>query len=141
MSEYEALCEICGNKYDNYMRTFYIQYSKNDNDKKCVCAKCRRKEAIVKPYRYTNDIPMFCDGGDLITHLFNTKEDLLQYILDNTDDGDIACMDDDGKTIVDVNANRKFWWVRGYANLDKNDLPNWKDKAIELYGENYMERD
>lgn len=83
---------------------------------------------------------MSCDGGDLITRLFNTKEDLLQYILDNTEDGDIACMDDDDNTIVDVNANRKFWWVRGYANLDKNDLPNWRDKAIELYGENYMER-
>lgn len=141
MSEYEALCEICGNKYDNYMRTMYIQYSKNDNDRKCTCLECWRKEAIVKPYRYTNEIPMSCDGGDLITHLFNTKEDLLQYILDNTDDGDIACMDDDYNTIVDVNTNRKFWWVRGYANLDKNDLPNWKDKAIELYGENYMERD
>ena len=140
MSEYEALCEICGNKYDNYMRTFYIQYSKNDNDKKCVCAECWRKEAIVKPYRYTNEIPMSCDGGDFITRLFNTKEDLLQYVLDDTDDGDIACMDDDDNTIVDVNVNRKFWWVRGYANLDKNDLPNWKDKAIELYGENYIER-
>ena len=141
MSEYEALCEICGNKYNNYMRTLYIQYSKNDNDRKCTCLECWRKEVIVKPYRYTNEIPMSCDGGDLITHLFNTKEDLLQYILDNTDDGDIACMDDDDNTIVDVNAHRKFWWVRGYANLDKNDLPNWKEKAIELYGENYMERD
>lgn len=141
MSEYEALCEICGNKYDNYMRTFYIQYSKNDNDKKCVCTECWRKEAIVKPYRYTNEIPISCDGGNLITRLFDTKEDLLQYILDNTEDGDIACMDDDDNTIVDVNANRKFWWVRGYANLDKNDLPNWRNKAIELYGENYMERD
>ena len=141
MSEYEALCEICGNKYNNYMRTLYIQYSKNDNDRKCTCLECWRKEAIVKPYRYTNEIPMSCDGGDFITRVFNTKEDLLQYVLDNTDDGDIACMDDDDNTIIDVNANRKFWWVRGYAILDKNDLPNWKDKAIELYGENYMERD
>ena len=141
MSECEALCEICGNKYNNYMRTMYIQYSKNDNDRKCTCLECWRKEAIVKPYRYTNEIPMSCDGGDFITRVFNTKEDLLQYVLDNTDDGDIACMDDDDNTIIDVNANRKFWWVRGYAILDKNDLPNWKDKAIELYGENYMERD
>lgn len=124
MSEYEALCEICGNKYNNYMRTLYIQYSKNDNDRKCTCLECWRKEALVKPYRYTNEIPMSCDGGDLITHLFNAKEDLLQYILDNTDDGDVACMDNDDDTIVDVNVNRKFWRVRGYANLDKNDLPN-----------------
>ena len=132
MSEYEALCEICGNKYNNYMRTLYIQYSKNDNDRKCTCLECWRKEAIVKPYRYTNEIPMSCDGGDFITRVFNTKEDLLQYVLDNTDDGDIACMDDDDNTIIDVNANRKFWWVRGYAILDKNDLPNWKTKIIEL---------
>ena len=135
MSECEALCEICGNKYNNYMRTMYIQYSKNDNDRKCTCLECWRKEAIVKPYRYTNEIPMSCDGGDFITRVFNTKEDLLQYVLDNTDDGDIACMDDDDNTIIDVNANRKFWWVRGYAILDKNDLPNWKTKIIELYGD------
>ena len=135
MSECEALCEICGNKYNNYMRTMYIQYSKNDNDRKCTCLECWRKEAIVKPYRYTNEIPMSCDGGDFITRVFNTKEDLLQYVLDNTDDGDIACMDDDDNTIIDVNANRKFCWVRGYAILDKNDLPNWKTKIIELYGD------
>ena len=140
MSEYEALCEICGNKYNNYMRTMYIQYSKNDNDRKCTCLECWRKEAIVKPYRYTNEIPMSCDGGDLITRLFNTKEDLLQYVLDNTNDGDIACMDDDDNTIVDVNANRKFWWARGYANLDKSALSNWRDKERELYGEKYKER-
>ena len=98
MSECEALCEICGNKYNNYMRTMYIQYSKNDNDRKCTCLECWRKEAIVKPYRYTNEIPMSCDGGDFITRVFNTKEDLLQYVLDNTDDGYIACMDDDDNT-------------------------------------------
>ena len=141
MSEYEALCEICGAKYNNYFRTMYIQYSNNENDKKCTCLKCWREQAVIKPYRYTNHIPDFCDGGNLITILFDTKEDLLKYILQNTKDNKIACISENGDEVIDVNTDEKYWWVRGYANLDKNDLPNWRDKVIELYGENYMERD
>lgn len=130
MTEFKTTCNICGKEYDNFMRTFYVEDS---GIKIRVCLECRSKYCRDKNV-YTDHIPPFCDGGDLISHVFKTKEELLQYIVSSTTNNNICCMENDG-TIVDVNKNEKFWWVRGFSSLDKGSLPNWKDKVRELYGE------
>ena len=129
MSEFETKCKLCGKKYNNYMRTFYVkEYGKKIK----VCMECR-KEFCKDKYVYTNHIPPFCDGGDLVSHCFKTEKELLEYIQSNTKDGYICCMGEDG-AIVDVKKDKKFWWVRGYSNLKNGALPNWESVAKELYG-------
>lgn len=127
-------CEICGVNYDDRVRTFWIQYSSDNNDKKCTCRQCWDKETKLKPYHFQNHIPNCCTGGDLCRHLFDTKEDLLKFILDDTNDGYVACMCREGNEIVDVGLTCLDWWVRGYATLDKGTLPYWEDKVTELCG-------
>lgn len=129
MTEFKTTCKLCGKEYDNYMRTFYVE---ENGIKIRVCTECRGSFCRDK-YVYTNHIPSFCDGGDLISRCFNNEENLLEYILSNTKEEYICCMGDDG-IIVDVSKNKKFWWVRGYSSLN-NGLPNWKNKVKELYGE------
>lgn len=129
MVEFKTTCQLCGKEYNNYMRTFYVE---ENGIKIRVCSECRRAFCIDK-YVYTNHIPAFCDGGDLISHCFDTEKELLDYVLSNTTDKYICCMDNDG-TIIDVSKNEKFWWVRGYSSLKQDALPNWRDKVIELYG-------
>lgn len=112
------------------MRTFYVE----ENDIKIrVCLECRKAFCSDK-HVFTNHIPAFCDGGDLVSHCFNTEEELLDYILSSTIDCYIACMSDDG-TIVDVSKNEKFWWVRGYSSLKPGSLPDWRIIAKKLYGD------
>jgi hypothetical protein len=64
------------------MRTFYVQTGEN-GIKIRVCTDCRKKFCQDK-YVYTNHIPPFCDGGDLVTHIFQTEDELLAYIESNT---------------------------------------------------------
>lgn len=130
MSEFETKCKLCGKKYNNYMRTFYVEeYGKKIK----VCMECRKIFCRDK-YVYTNHIPPFCDGGDLVSHCFKTEKELLEYILSNTDDNYICCMDEKDGAIVDVKKDKKYWWVRGFSNLKSESLPNWKSVVKELYG-------
>jgi hypothetical protein len=129
---YTTTCNLCGKEYANYMRTFYVQ---ENGIKIRVCPECRRAFCRDK-YVFTNHIPAFYDGGDLISHCFYTEEELLDYITSNTKENYICCMDQTG-TIVDVCTNKKFWWVRGYSSLTYGQLPNWESAAEEIYGEDW----
>ena len=120
------------------MRTFYVQ---EKGIKIRVCPECRKAFCREK-FIYTNHIPSFCDGGDLITHCFETEEQLLNHILSETEERHInrknyvCCMSSDG-TIIDVSTTGKFWWVRGYSNLTYGQLPNWETIAEEIYGKDW----
>lgn len=136
--EFTTTCQICNKEYDNYMRTFYVQ---EKGIKIRVCPECRAAFCRDK-FVYTNHIPLFCDGGDLITHCFETEEQLLEHILLETEkryinrEKYICCMGSDG-TIIDVCTTEKFWWVRGYSNLTYGQLPNWETIAEEIYGKDW----
>jgi hypothetical protein len=128
-----AICEICGKKYNSHMRTLYIQYTNDESDIKCCCPECWQKEAQTKPHRYTNHIPAFCEGGRLITRLFDTKEDLIGW-LKNTfaNENDVLCYGDTGAIVI-VNKNENFWWVKGFSTLSKGDLSNSNSEMIAKY--------
>ena len=129
MCDFKTTCQICGKEYDNYMRTYYVE---ENGIKIRVCQDCRRIFCSDK-HVFTNHIPTFCAGGDLISRCFKTETELLDYILTSTTDCFIACMDQDG-TIVDVSKNEKFWWVRGYSTLKAHSLADWNDVVRLLYG-------
>lgn len=130
-------CELCGKEYEGRMRTLYIQHYNNPN-KVCCCGECLHKETKKKPHSYTNSIPAYVEGGNVITVLFDRKDDLISYIKNNVFDeaekekGEI-CIGDDGK-IVYVDKTRKWWWVSGFSTLRHGDLPNWREKVIEYHG-------
>lgn len=127
-------CSICGKEYDNYKRTFYIQYS-TDKDKKCCCLSCMNKNAKLKPYRFRNYVPNYYKGEDVITSLFDTKNDLIVWL--NKEYGKngekILCCDDTGD-IITVDTEKPFWWVVGCSNLKQVDLPNWKETVVKYHG-------
>ena len=129
MYDFKTTCQICGKEYDNYMRTFYVE---ENSIKTRVCLDCRKKLCHGK-HIFTNHIPPFCDGGDIISRCFNTEKELLNYILSSTRNNNIACMSDDG-TIIDVSKEEKYWWVRGYSTLESGTLPDWKVVSTILYG-------
>ena len=133
--KFKTTCQLCNKEYDNYMRTFYV---KENETKIRVCLDCRKAFCRDK-YVYTNHIPTFCDGGDLVSHCFETEEQLLNHVISNTKDDYICCMDEGG-TIVDVCKTKKFWWVRGFSSLSYGQLPNWKAVAEEIYGEDWDKR-
>lgn len=132
---YTTTCQICDKEYDNYMRTFYVE---ENGIKIRVCPECR--SAFCRDeYVYTNHIPPYCDGGDLISRCFATENELLKYITSNTKDNYVCCMSEEGN-IIDVCKTEKFWWVRGYSNLSCGQLPDWKTVAKELYGKDWDKR-
>lgn len=135
--DFKTTCEVCGKEYDNYMRTFYVE---SQGLKTRVCTQCRSK-LCQGQHVFTNYIPLFCAGEDLVSHCFSTELQLLRFINSNTKfinsntkEDYIACMSNDG-TIVDVSKNKKFWWVRGFSTLRPGSLPDWEEKVKELYGE------
>lgn len=134
MTEFTSKCDICGNNYDSYMRTFYIQYSMDRRDRKCVCLECLGKESVKKPYKFVNHIPTFCDGGDLIVRLFDTKEELIEWIKNKYyKEYEEICCDGNG-LIITVNKSTKCWWVVGNSNLKNYDFPDWKETVIKYHG-------
>lgn len=127
---FKTTCQFCNKEYDNYMRIFYAQENKM---KIRVCPDCHRAFCKDK-YIFTNHIPAFCDGGELVSHCFETEEQLLEHILSETKENYVCGMSSDG-TIVDVCTTKKFWWARGCSNLTYGQLPNWETVAEEIYGE------
>ena len=123
--EFTTKCENCGNLYDNYMRTFFIE---DKGEKKRVCLDCRKNLRKGKIW-YTNYIPTFCDGGDLITRIFDSIEDLTDFVLSKTDNDDIVTFSD--YTIVDVSKSKKYWWVRGFVS-HKINLPTFNETREKL---------
>lgn len=132
---YTITCELCGRKYDARCGTYYYQEGNDKTTRKRKCRYC--KIPLSGEYRYANHIPAFVEGGNYITYVFDSKDDLTKFILENTREEFIVCTDCEN-CIIDVSTKRKYWWVRGYVNI-AIDLPNWKEKVIELYGENAFE--
>lgn len=128
-------CNICGRNYSNYMRTFYVE---NKGEKTLVCNECR-KETTYGKISYTNYIPTFVDGGDIVTKIFETKQELKDFILKDTDEEDIATLKIDTTvenfskivpeyTIIDVVKNEQDrWYVRGWVSCEI-DLPKFEKK-------------
>lgn len=135
MSDYKSTCSFCNEEYDSYMRNYYVQFEENKATKREACPECWKRFGRVTNYRFTNHIPAFCDGGDLVTIQYNDKNKLIDYLNKRyKTDTNIICMDKDG-TILEVSTKKKYWWVYGFSNLEEGTFPNWKDKVIELYGE------
>lgn len=118
-------CEVCGDEYDNYMRTFYIE---EKGKRTCVCLKCRKRLSAGK-YAFTNHIPAFCDGGDLVTRIFENEQQLKDFVLSRADKDQIVTISD--FDIVEVDKTKEFWWVRGSVSKEI-DLPNFYDALKEL---------
>lgn len=127
MSEFyfTAKCENCGEEYDNYMRTLFIEEKEK---RTCVCLDCRNKLSKGKIY-YTNHIPAFCDGGNLVTRIFDSVDELKQFVLNQADEKEIVTFDD--YTIVEVRKNEKYWWVRGFVSHNL-DLPDFHKTLVDL---------
>lgn len=125
MDDCTVKCENCGNNYGCYMRTFYIQ---ENGIKKCVCNDCRENLRKGKIW-YTNYIPSFCDGGDVVTRIFDSIEQLNEYVNSKTDKDYIATFDD--FAIVDVNKDHSEWWVRGFVS-EKINLPEFYETIDKL---------
>lgn len=136
MSEYKSTCSFCNKEYDSYMRNYFVQFEENTATKREACPECWRRFGKVTKYRFTNHIPAFCDGGELVTMMYEDKDKLIDYLNRRyKNDTNIICMDKNSGNIVTVSTDKKYWWMYGYSNLDAGDLPHWKDKVIELYGE------
>ena len=118
-------CEICGEEYDNYMRTLYVE---EKGKRTRVCWKCRNKLSQGK-YTFTNHIPPICDGGDLVTRIFENEQQLKDFVLSRADKDQIVTIH--GVDIVEVDKTKEFWWVRGSVSKEM-DFPNFYDVLNEL---------
>lgn len=140
MSDYTTECKICGKEYENYHMTFYIE---NNDTTTCVCRDCfydKIKNIKDNKFYFHNHIPNFVDGASKVLKIFDTKEELIDFI--NTSfkkDNNIICreynMHDQTLDIITVQTDEKHWWVHGTTNLPKEIFPDWKLKVIELFGE------
>lgn len=122
---YTEKCENCGDSYDAYMRTFYVE---EKGCKKCVCLDCQSKLKKGKIW-YTNYIPNFVDGGSIVTRIFGGLKEMEKYIHNDTLKDFIATISD--YCVVDVCKTRKEWWVRGYVS-HKINLPTFNETREKL---------
>lgn len=125
MCKYTTICENCGEEYINYFRTFYV---KENGIKRCVCEQCRNDLRNGKIW-FTDHIPAFVDGADLLTIIFNSIEELTKHIVSETDSDFIATYSDG--IITDVNKNENHWWVRGYVSHEIS-LPEFYETITKL---------
>lgn len=127
-------CERCNKRYENIFRTYYVQKGTDDTTRHRVCPACRDMEKHIHNYYYQDHISPL-EKKDLITRFFNTKEDLLTFIKNNTTEGYIPCMDcldKDFSLIMEVNKIKREWHVVGLSNLSEGDLPIWHKKVVEI---------
>lgn len=122
---FTAKCEKCGEEYDNYMRTLFVE---EKGKRTCVCLDCRKKW-IKDRFWYINHIPPMCDGGNLVARVFDSLEELQKFVVNNTAENDIATFSD--YNIVDVRKDKEFWWVRGGVS-HKIDLPDFNETRKSL---------
>lgn len=125
-----AKCEICNKDYDNEFRITYIQRSSKEADIKCCCGECLEKEITTKPHWFRNYLPAYYDGGSLTTTLFDTKEELIEWLHNNIkiSSDEVLCTGSSGY-ITAVNKSGKHWWVAGLSTLGEGDLPNRQETA------------
>lgn len=127
-------CELCDKEYENCFFTYYIQQADDAETKKCVCPNCKNKQKHIKSFYFeTKAEPL--TKQDVVTRFFNKREDVIDYILNNTQEDYVACMeymDNSFSTIVAVNEKDGSWSVMGAANINEGDLPLWYSKVTEI---------
>lgn len=77
-------------------------------------------------YHFFPEIPKYVDGVTVNIYGFDTKQELVDFIKEHTDEDYTACMDSCGEIIV-VHHDGHPWYVLGYTNLDAWTFPNWED--------------
>lgn len=91
-------------------------------------------------YSFRPHVPNCFEVDEPKTELFNTKQELMQFLNSKKRNNEIICTgteltNQDEIYIITVTIDHKSWWVLGFAKgLSIKDFPNWKDKVIELYG-------
>lgn len=110
--DFTIKCELCGDSYDNYMRTFKV-------GNKVVCQSCWEKARVQAEkdgkFWFFPHIPSFVDGGDMILEIFDDSKSLLSRLKKIPKCGDKLIGSDDN-TIMTISKNKKDWWVHGYTN-------------------------
>ena len=77
-------------------------------------------------YHFFPEVPMYVDGVTVNIYGFDTKEEIIDFIKNNTDEDYTTCMDERGG-IIEVHHDGHPWYVLGYTNLDAWTFPNWLD--------------
>lgn len=103
-------------------------------DGKIICRECfeefvRENQKLGK-YCFEPYLPTFCTGFEKEAKVFETKEELLDFLEDTKIDNYTVAYGDDLRdllTILDVSKDGKDWYVRGYVYTDDTlGLPNWR---------------
>lgn len=135
---FTAKCDFCGKTYNCSHAKIFIQHGDDESSRKCCCLECRDKEE-KKPYWFENHVPDFCDGAKKIVRLFDSKEQLLQWLYKEFEDEDYKIgMNSISKShaaIISVRKSEKFWWVEGWTDLESGSFPDWRDIVVKYHGE------
>lgn len=135
---FTAKCNFCGKTYNCSHVKLFIQHGDDESSKKCCCSECRDKEE-KKSYWLENFVPAFCDGAKETTRLFDSKEQLIQWLRKEFKNEDCEIgMDSISKqlaTIISIRKSEKFWWLEGLTNLESGSFPNWRDIVVKYHGE------
>ena len=114
-------CQVCGKEYDDYDYLYAYQFGTDDKTYVQCCSDCQTKMENKHRYWFRNYLPTFVNG-ELLTRIFDTKEELVNY-LDNLElitDYELCIS---GDTIIQINKARDTWFCKGFINekihLDK----------------------
>ena len=139
-------CDYCNKDFEHngYERKIKFHFVKSNKTKQC-CNNCRDSQLQDNLVLFVNDIPPYCDGGTYTYRIFDTEEELLEWLQQNivqNDSYNVLSYDGrNGIMTVSVRNNHIYWWVYGYTNgIDlKKYLPQWKDVVKEFKEKGYEE--
>ena len=139
-------CDYCGKDFlhNGYNRDCKFHFVKSDETKQCCddCLKSINKFNIYKNLKsFVNHIPTFVDGGTYVHQMFETDEEVLEwlrqkFVYESKDKRILACDGNDCVMTVYIHNNRISWCVHGYVdNIDlRQYLPQWQD-VVESFKE------
>ena len=139
-------CDYCGKDFlhNGYDRDVKFHFVKSDETKQCCedCLKSINKFNIYKNLKsFVNNIPTFVDGGTYAHQMFETDEEILEwlrqkFVYESKDKRILARDGNDCVMTVYIHNNRISWWVHGYVdNIDlRQYLPQWQD-VVESFKE------
>ena len=121
--DFTTVCEVCGNSYDNYSRTFKV-------GDKVVCLNCWEKARVQAEKAgkfWFFSLPSFVDGGNYTLEIFDDSKSLLSRLEKIPERGDRLIGRDIDK-VMTISKNNKNWWVHGYTNgLESLNLEKFED--------------
>lgn len=110
--DFTTKCEVCGNSYDNYMKTFKV-------GGKVVCPSCWKKARVQAEkegkFWFFPHIPAFEDGADMTLEIFDDLKSLSSRLKKIPKHRDKLIGSDDNM-IMTISKNKKDWWIHGYTN-------------------------